>query len=91
MLMSLSDKDKIDILKATNVLSITALVVTNIAGKIVLNAYNKRERQIAIAQRMLERFIELSPESVSAQIMNEFQFEWVTKDLDPPKFPKDKL
>lgn len=88
--MSLSDKDKIDILKATNVLSITALVVTNIAGKIVLNAYNKRERQIAIAQRMLKRFIELSPDSVSAQIMDEFEFEWVTKDLDPPKFPKGK-
>jgi hypothetical protein len=88
--MSLSDKDKIDILKATNVLSVTALVVTNIAGKIVLNAYNKRERQIAIAQRMLERFIELSPDSVSSQIMHEFEFEWVTKDLDPPKFPKNK-
>lgn len=90
MKLKVDDKTKIQLLKAALIGSGMVTMIISTTGQVVLNAYNKRERQIAIAQRMLNRFIELSPPEVSTQIMHEFEFEWVTKDLELPKFPKEK-
>lgn len=88
--IQLDNRTKIQLLKATNIVSVTALVVSNIAGKVVLDAYEKQQKRLKLASRIVERFAELAPPDVCEQIMQEFEFEWITHNLDMPGFPKEK-
>ena len=88
--IKVDDKTKIQILKGTTLLSAGAAVVTSIGAQYILNQYEKLQRRSRLAGRILERFVELAPEAVSEQVMREFEFEWLVRDLNMPEFPKEK-
>lgn len=87
---NLSDRDKIQILKSTNIITMTALIITNVAGKVVLDAYEKNKKKQLLAVAMINRYAEIVPDEYNEQIYKEFAFQWVVMNLDLPSFPKEK-
>lgn len=87
----LDDKTRIQLLKTALVGSGVVTMIISIAGKIVIEEYEKLKKRHQFTNRLLRRYSELAGDEVNKQIYEEFAFEWVTKDVDVPSFPEEKL
>lgn len=78
----MDDKTRINILKG--MLLITAGVgLLNVSNVKRLQKENKSLRKRCdIAGRIINRFTELTTEQVQQTIVDEFEFDWVVKDVD---------
>ena len=85
----MNDKTRIHILKGILLVSagVTMFNVTQavrIAKQAeLLEQENKKLRNAAlVAGKIIHRFAEIGPEEICARVMQEYEFEWVVKDLD---------
>jgi hypothetical protein len=78
----MQDRTRIHILKG--VLLITAGVGLLNAAQVkhLLKENNRLRKRCGIAARIINRFTELTTEETQAQIVEEFEFDWVTQDID---------
>jgi hypothetical protein len=86
----LDDKTRIQLLKAALIGSGLVTMIVSASGQIVLKEYEKLKEKHRFENRILRRYAELAGDEVNKQIYDEFAFEWITKDVIPPPFPKEK-
>ncbi len=86
----LSDRDKIELLKAALLASIGSSVAIALAYKNLEKQFNHLAKITRLSSRMISRFADLSEPGVWEQIRDEFEFEFITMGLEDPEFKEKK-
>lgn len=82
----MNDKTKVLIFKTTTIVLATSVLKQSIVYNFAVSAFSlqcSRLRKIAqLNNRVVQRFFELAPPDVSAQIRKEFEFDLITFNMD---------
>jgi tRNA A58 N-methylase Trm61 len=90
-MMDLDDKTRVRIFKIITIVLASTVLKQSVMYNFVITAYSVRAtrnlRKLQLANKIVQRFIDLSPQEVLEQIRKEFAFDMMTVDLD---FPDDE-
>lgn len=78
----MEDRTRIKILKGLVAISAGAALLNAAEARRLQKENRRLRKQGGIAGKIIRRFTELSSEEIQSKIVDQFEFEWVTKDLD---------
>jgi hypothetical protein len=78
----MKDRTRINILKGVLLITAGVGLLNATQVKRLQKDNNRLRRQGGIAGRIINRFTELSSEETCTKIVEEFEFYWVTKDVE---------